>query len=91
MIAVDAPFISAQTTHSTNVYCFIHDITSQKLHAGSSLPLRKHSPFKKWIFQGQLFFKMETPFFLHLQSIERKILRSDTYPSQRSIVTFKVN
>ena len=29
--------------------------------------------------------------FLLLQSIERKILRSDKYPSHRSIVTFKVN
>ena len=28
---------------------------------------------------------------LHLQSMERKILRSDTYPSHRSIVTLKVN
>ena len=33
---------------------------------------------------------MKTP-FLHLQSIRRKILRSDTYPSHRSIVRFKVN
>ena len=41
--------------------------------------------------QGQLcFFKWKPP-FLHLQSIERKILRSETYPSHSSIVTFKVN
>ena len=31
------------------------------------------------------------PLFLHLQLIERKILRSDTYRSHKSIVTFKVN
>ena len=31
------------------------------------------------------------PLCLHLQSIERKILRSDTYPSHGSIVTFNVN
>ena len=31
------------------------------------------------------------PLFSHLQSIEGKILRSSTYPSHRSIVTFKVN
>ena len=36
-------------------------------------------------------FLNENPIFLHLQSIERKILRSDTYPSHRLIVTFKVN
>ena len=31
------------------------------------------------------------PLFLHLQSIERKILRSSTHPSHRSIVTVQVN
>ena len=40
--------------------------------------------------RSTLFFKWKPP-FLHLQSIERKILRLHTYPSHRSIVTFKVN
>ena len=31
------------------------------------------------------------PFFLHLQSIEREILRWSTYPGHRSIVTLQVN
>ena len=38
-----------------------------------------------------VFFLKWKPPFSHLQSIERKILRSSTYPSHRSIVTFKVN
>ena len=38
-----------------------------------------------------MFFFNGNPLFSHLQSIERKILRSSTYPSHRSIVTFKVN
>ena len=37
-----------------------------------------------------VFCKWKPP-FLYLQSIERKILRSSTYPSHKSIVTFKVN
>ena len=37
-----------------------------------------------------VFLKWKPP-FLHLQSIEQKILGSDTYSSHRSIVTFKVN
>ena len=40
--------------------------------------------------RSTLFFKWKPP-SLHLQSIEREILRSDMYPSHRSIVTFKVN
>ena len=39
----------------------------------------------------KLIFLNGNPLFSHLQSIERKILRSSTYPSHRSIVTFKVN
>ena len=40
--------------------------------------------------KSTLFFKWK-PLFLHLQSIERKIVPSDTYPIHRSIVKFKVN
>ena len=36
-------------------------------------------------------FLNRNPLFLHLQSIERKILLSDKYPSHRSIVTLNVN
>ena len=42
-------------------------------------------------FKVNFVFLNGNPLFLHLQSIERKILRSDTNPSHRSIVTFKLN
>ena len=42
-------------------------------------------------FKVNFVFLNGNPLFLHLQSIQRKILRSDTYPSHRSYVTFKVN
>ena len=41
--------------------------------------------------RSTLIFFNGNPLFLHLQSIERKILRSSTDPSHRSIVTFQVN
>ena len=36
-------------------------------------------------------FLNRNPLFLHLQSIERKILRSDMYPNHRLIVKLQVN
>ena len=42
-------------------------------------------------FKVKFVFLRGNPLFLYLQSIERKILRSSTYPSHKSIVTFKVN
>ena len=43
------------------------------------------------LFKVKFVFLNGNPLYLHLQSIERKILRSDTYPSHRSIVTIKIN